>query len=165
MHAPQDNALHPRLPSFRSMGMTTLLPPPSKPVASVPANAARSATYAAIDRAVDRTVHIGSLFTRIAVYGVATAAIHAASFGPSFLFGALLGDLLGSLAQAKPAVRRAPVATVAEIALLLAFTVVGATQVGWPVDPEMRSLLLLAAFATASARLGWAFGDRDDRVL
>jgi hypothetical protein len=29
----------------------------------------------------------------------------------------------------------------------------------------MRALFLLAAFATFSARIGWAFGGRDDRVL
>lgn len=145
--------------------MTTLLPPPSKPTATAPTNATRAAAYAAIDRAVDRTAHLGSLFFRTAVYGCATAVIHAASFGPSFLFGALLGDLLGSLAQARSSFRRAPVATWAEIALLTAFGGIGTSQVGWPADAEMRSLLLLAAFATASARLGWAFGDRDDRVL
>ncbi len=147
------------------MGMTSLLPPPSKPTATAPTRATQAAAYAAIDRAVDRTVHLGSLLVRTAVYGCATAAIHAASFGPSFLFGALLGDLLGSLAQAKSAFRRAPTATAAELALLTAFVGIAATQAGWPTDPELRSLLLLAAFATASARLGWAFGDRDDRVL
>lgn len=145
--------------------MTTLLPPPSKPIANAPTPATRNAAYAAIDLAVDRTVHAGALLARVAFYGCATAAIHAAPFGPSFLFGALVGDLAGSLTQVKSRLQAAPVAAVAELALLLAFTVVGATQVGWPTDPEMRSLLLLAAFATASARLGWAFGGRDDRVL
>lgn len=119
----------------------------------------------AVERAVDRSVHAIALLVRAAVYGASAAVIGGAAFGPSFLFGALLGDLLGSVAQLRNSLRTAPVAAVAETTMLAVFAVVGATSVGWPVDAEMRSLLLLSAFASFAARLGWAFGGRDDRVL
>ena len=119
----------------------------------------------AVERAVDRSVHAIALLVRAAVYGASAAVIGGAAFGPSFLFGALLGDLLGSVAQLRNSLRTAPFAAAAETTMLAVFAVVAATSVGWPVDAEMRSLLLLSAFASFAARLGWAFGGRDDRVL
>jgi hypothetical protein len=145
--------------------MSTLMPPPSKPVVRQAAPVAQQPDVRATMQAVDRTVHVTTLLLRTAAYATATAMISGASFGPSFLFGALLGDLLGCVAQAPSTLRRAPIATAAECALLAGFTIVGATQVGWPADSELRALFLLAAFATFSARIGWAFGGRDDRVL
>lgn len=146
--------------------MTTLLPPPTEPTSSVEGQPTdRAAGLQAFGRAVDRSMHALALLVRAAVYGGSAAMIGGAAFGPSFLFGALLGDLLGSIAQLRDSMRRATVAAVAETTMLAVFAVVGATSVGWPVDAEMRSLLLLSAFATFAARLGWAFGGRDDRVL
>lgn len=146
--------------------MTTLLPPPTGPrsrVVAQPTN--RAAGLQAVERVVDRSVHAIALLVRAAAYGASAAVIGGAAFGPSFLFGALLGDLLGSVAQLRNSLRTTPVAAAAETAMLAVFAFVGATSVGWPFDAEMRSLLLLSAFASFAARLGWAFGGRDDRVL
>lgn len=110
-------------------------------------------------------MHAASLLLRTAAYSTAAAAISGAPFGPSFLFGVLLGDLAGSLAQSRTAVKTAPVSAMAQIALLTGFTAFGWSQVGWPANSELRALLMLGAFASFAARIGWAFGGRDDRTL
>lgn len=146
--------------------MTTLLPPPTEPRSRVTEQpATRAAELQAVEHAVDRSVHAIALLVRFAAYGGSAAVIGGAPFGPSFLFGVLLGDLLGSVTQLRNSLREAPVAAVTESAMLAAFAIVGASSVGWPMDAEMRSLLMLSAFASFAARLGWAFGGRDDRVL
>jgi hypothetical protein len=91
--------------------MSTLMPPPSKPVVRQAAPVAQQPDVHAIVQAVDRTVHATTLLLRTAAYATATAMISGASFGPSFLFGALLGDLLGCVAQVPSTLRRAPIAS------------------------------------------------------
>ncbi len=149
--------------------MTTLLTPPTNPASRVSGPSTTRATeLQTIARAVDHSMHATALLVRAGVYGVLVAVIGSASFGPSFLFGALLGDLLGSIAQLRNTLRQAPIAAVTESLMLIGFVSVGVASVGWPVDAEMRALLLLsafAAFAAFAARLGWAFGDRNDRDL
>ena len=91
--------------------MTTLLPPPTGPrsrVVAQPTN--RAAGLQAVERVVDRSVHAIALLVRAAAYGASAAVIGDAAFGPSFLFGALLGDLLGSVAQLRNSLRTAPFA-------------------------------------------------------
>jgi hypothetical protein len=147
--------------------MRSLLEPPTATTTQPSRAAAERATVdtAAMDRAIDRTVHAATLATRIAVYAISATALRAAAFGPHLLLGLLIGDFLGTVALATKSWRHAPAAAAAELSLLVVLLGLAAWQWDTATTPELRALLTLTAFAALAARVGWAFGNRDDRLL
>lgn len=119
---------------------------------------------AAVAAAVDRTFHAAALVWRLVGYALAGWLGSATSYGPHLMLGFLCGDFLGALALCKGTFARAPVAAAAEMGLFVVLLAITALQWNTPTTPELRALLTLAAFAALAARLGWAFGDRNDTI-
>ncbi len=142
--------------------MASLLEAPKRPAVRAGGSQITTADAAAIEAAIDRTLHIGGLLARAAAYSLTAAVLAQTDFGPHLLFGLLAGDCTGSLVQARRTFALAPVAVVAELGLFGCLFLMSAAKWSWPDSPELRALLLLGAFAALAARLGWAFGDRRD---
>lgn len=119
---------------------------------------------AAVDAAIDRTLHVARLAWRGVGYALASWVGSTTSYGPHLLLGLLLGDFLGAAVLAKGAFAREPVATAAELGLFVVMLALAAWQWDTSTTPELRALLTLSAFAALAARLGWAFGDRNDTI-
>ncbi|MEQ1634634.1 MAG: hypothetical protein ABL997_19810 [Planctomycetota bacterium] len=147
--------------------MRSLLEPPPVVARRESRAAAERATVdtKAVDRAIDLTLHAATLAVRIAVYAVSATLLASTTFGPHFLLGMLLGDFLGSAVMATKAFRNAPLATGAELSLFVVLLTITAWQWNSTTTPELRALMTLTAFAALAARVGWAFGNRDDTVL
>lgn len=143
--------------------MPGLLEPQTARRAPVAA-ADRDFDRAAVAAAVDRTLHAAALAWRLVAYALAGWVGSTTSYGPHLMLGFLCGDFLGAIALSKGTFARAPVAAIAEMVLFVVLLAITALQWNTPTTPELRALLMLAAFAALAARVGWAFGDRNDTI-